>query len=114
MQQAPPRLGSDGFLLAGVLEPMKPRMVGQGSPGRLELDQMSLLESPIRWTRLAPGSRRLTESPKGPRRDAITSGKVPILLPREAESFLRAADAKPIPPAPVDNCARGPFGEAAA
>ena len=43
---------------------------------------------------IAPGSRLLTESPKGPRRDTITSGKVPILSPKEAESVLRAADAK--------------------
>ena len=36
----------------------------------------------------------MTESPKGPRRDAITPGKVAILLPRGAERLLRAADAK--------------------
>ena len=51
---------------------------------------------------LVSGSPVLTRSPNGPVRSARTSGRIPTLLPMEADIRLATVNGSPNPPAPVE------------
>ena len=63
----------------------------------------SCIASPILSTKAVLDMLSFTDSsPRGPVSDAMTTGRVPMRLPRDAEYLRKTAAGSPRPPAPVD------------